>query len=897
MDRRAFLRTTGTALGACIGGGLEGAGGGIAIVGDPSAMSAPAGWAIEELRGSLARRGASVEVHDALDRVRGGIHCVIVAPPRSQLASRILKDAGVTVPAGTESFAIVPGSLPGRSALLITAGGPTGFVYGLLELCDRIESGENPETALRASAPAVEKPANRIRCISRAFCSDLEDKPWYNDREMWPEYFKLLLKSRFNRFNLTLGLAYDVMRNVTDCYFHFAYPFLVSVPGYDVRAVGLPDDERDRNLEALRYISDCAAARGLQFQLGVWDHAYEWIDSPKPNYTHTGITPANHGPYCRDALKMILQKCPGITGVTIRVHGESGVAEGSYDFWKTLFDGVAGCGRKVEIDLHAKGIDDRMIAMAVDTGLPVVVAPKYWAEHMGLPYHQAGIRELERAPREGPNNPGLFSLSNGERRFTRYGYADLMKENRKYGVLFRMFPGARRVLLWGDPLTAAGYGRVSSFCGADGVDFMEPLYFKGRRGSGVAGSRCSYADASLDPHWDWQKFEYTYRVWGRHLYNPAPDPGGWRRYTKKHFGTAASDAEEALGQATRVLQIVSTIHGVSGAHNRYWPEIYTNMSIVDTEAYNPYPDTPAPKRFGTVSPFDPQLFLTIDETADELVAGTSGAKYSQIEAASWLEQCAAKAKLSLEAAEKKISGTPAVEFRRLAIDTKIQEGLGRFFAAKIRSAVLWRVYQRSGYRPALDEALRLYRAARGAWAEIVDVTRPVYLSNVSYGHEKFLSGHWSDRLPAIDEDIARMARQSEAPPPVPVRQVEPGRMAELVKTALRNPRRPTLACKHKPAAKFTPGAPLDVSIEMSAQARVTALTLFYRHANQSETWEQSDMNRQGAVFSASIPASYTKTEYPMLYYFVIREAPDRTALYPGIGPELVSQPYFAVRQI
>ena len=86
---------------------------------------------------------------------------------------------------------------------------------------------------------------------------------------------------------------------------------------------------------------------------------------------------------------------PEIAGVTFRIHGESGVAEGSYDFWKTVFDGVATCGRTVEIDLHAKGIDQRIIDTALATGLPVTVSPKFWAEHLGLPYHQAEIRAQE----------------------------------------------------------------------------------------------------------------------------------------------------------------------------------------------------------------------------------------------------------------------------------------------------------------------------------------------------------------------------------------------------------------------------------------------------------------------------------------------------------------------
>ena len=114
-----------------------------------------------------------------------------------------------------------------------------------------------------------------------------------------------------------------------------------------------------------------AALIRLCFQLGIWMHGYEWLNSPNPNYTIEGLTHGTHGAYCRDAVKLLLQSCPSISGITFRVHGESGVNEGSYNFWKTVFDGVADCGRKVEIDMHAKGINQTMIDTAVNTGMPV----------------------------------------------------------------------------------------------------------------------------------------------------------------------------------------------------------------------------------------------------------------------------------------------------------------------------------------------------------------------------------------------------------------------------------------------------------------------------------------------------------------------------------------------
>src|ERR1035437_6401454 len=207
----------------------------------------------------------------------------------------------------------------------------------------------------------TERPANAVRSVQRLFTSDVEDKPWFYDREMWPRYLAMLAENRFNRFQLSFGIGYDFLRDVTDAYFLFTYPFLLSILGYNLRAVDSPATERDRNLETLRFISEQAAAHGLEFQLGLWMHGYQWENSPRANYTIEGLNAESHGPYCRDALTALLRACPAITGVTFRVHGESGVAEGSYPFWGTIFDGVKRSGRKVEIDMHAKGIDQGMI--------------------------------------------------------------------------------------------------------------------------------------------------------------------------------------------------------------------------------------------------------------------------------------------------------------------------------------------------------------------------------------------------------------------------------------------------------------------------------------------------------------------------------------------------------
>ena len=495
---------------------------------DVMANQPPPKWAVLQLRAALISRGAAADIYSRLDETPAASVCVLAASPDSQDARQLLDTAKISLPDVPEALALVHGKIGKRAVTLAAGLDARGLVYALLELADRVNFSTDPLAALQSVKPVLEQPANAIRSISRGFNSDVEDKSWFQDRDFWPPYLTTLAANRFNRFNLTLGLGHDFATGLRDSYFYFAYPFFLSVPGYNVRAVPLPDAERDLNFEMLKFISDEAARRGLQFQLGLWTQGFTWRNSPDVNYTISGLTPETQGVYCRDALRALLTQCPNISGVTLRTHGESGVPEGDTDIWKTIFDGVAQCGRKVEIDLHAKGIDRTIIDAALTTGMPVTVSPKFWAEHMGLPYMQGAIRQLEMPPRNA-GTAGFFSRSSGSRSFLRYGYGDLYAKDRRYKILHRIWPGTQRLLLWGDPEMAASYGRVSSFCGSNGVEIYEPLFFKGRKGSGLPGGRNAYADAALKPARDFEKYDYTYRVWGRNLYNPDGDPDGWRR--------------------------------------------------------------------------------------------------------------------------------------------------------------------------------------------------------------------------------------------------------------------------------------------------------------------------------------------------------------------------------
>jgi hypothetical protein len=901
VSRRGFLKT---AAGIALGGISPQVRSAIAlrkrssvalVISDDDAVAAetPSLWAVNLLESALAANGAAIRRVRRLADAKRGDFCIVAAATQSSLAQALLRQWHIVPPTEAESLCLAQGRARGLGVLLAAGHDSRGLVYALTELADRAQCQRAAESALLFSTPVLERPASRTRSVMRAFSSEVEDKSWFYDREYWRSYLTMLVMSRINRISLTLGMGYNYASGVTDGYLLFPYPFFVAVPGYRVTARGLSEAERDENLRTLVFIGEEAGKRGLAFQIGLWTLAHRWPESPNATYRIEGLADADHAAYCRDALARLLEAVPTITGVTFRVHEESGIPTGQPGFWETQFSAIARCGRRVEIDLHAKNMAPQTLQFALATGQPTVVSPKYCGEHLGLPYHPASIRDLEMVGAETLADSGSGLLV-GDRTFTRYGYADLLAENRTWDVVFRIWPGTQRFLLNGDPALFSGYSRSASFCGAAGIEWTEPLFFKGRLGSGIAGGRCAYLDSKLSPRRDFEKYLYTYRLWGRLGYDPAANPAVWRRALGKEFGAAALAIEEALALVSRVLPLFTLAHAQAADCQVYWPEIISNMPMADPALPQP-DDTRQPRLFGNVSPFDPQLFQSPNECADDLIAGRCSGKYSPLEVAQWLESIAdmAAAQISTARAQQGPSASNP-GFRRVEEDVLIQRGLALFFAAKFRSAVLWRLYVQTGHAGAGDAAIARYIEGRDAWAAMATRAAGIYRPNITYGGER-LQGHWLDRVSAFDKDIADLRRRRAATYG-PAGIVDPVIVDRALKIASETVIRPAVHAQHTPARNFVPGHPLAIILRCS-RPTPNRVVFHYRHVNQAERWQSSRLSRADDAFSGEIHGKYTGTRFSLQYYFEVETDSAKTTLFPPLDADLASVPYFCVRSV
>ncbi|SDS23803.1 hypothetical protein [Microlunatus soli] len=881
-------------------------------------------WAVQQVADALTANGITVAEMSA-DKVSSG-------EPDVELAASVGADR---LP---ESYLFEEAGPSGR--LVLRADDPRGFSYGLLDLLDAAEPGGTVADLLDGIGRGRHDAAVPVRGIQRNFCNVDQDSEWFHDRGFWTEYLDWLATSRFNRFHLAFAMQYNYSHDtVTDNYLCLVYPFLFEVDGYQVAAEGVDAEEQRRNLDSLRFVAAETKRRGLHFQLGLWNHAYDYGAESRERFPITGLDEGNHADYSAAGLAKLLDECPGIDGFTFRVHYEGGIAEAGHEiFWDKVFSAASRSGRDLEIDMHAKGVDQLLLdSLAGKPGLRPVISAKYWAEHCGLPYHQVSIRDREAAR---PVDPGadLRGVTNFSRRFTRYGYGDFLSEERQADLMFRIWPGTQRLLLAGSPDLAAGFGRSSTFGGARGMDVCEPLSFKGRDDTAAFGDRDPYVDPELRMGTAvWKKYKYGYLLLGRLMHDPDADPRVWRRHLTDTYGEAAAAVEAALNSLSKVLPLVTVVHGASGSNNLYWPEMYNNLPIsarihsgtpiserkpdpraekygisyaysaqLDDEARGEalidyteqekaelltellLHDTDDAVNWGGISPFDPGLFSSVDEFVDDLVAGRQSAKYTPLEVAELLDGLVRSAQdhlalLDVASTEPDPSSGSRTgdhsQLRRTLVDLQILSRLGTFFAGKFRAAVHYAVFRATGDRSQLAASITVYRPARDAFAEIGGISADVYQSRIAFGKEPYEGGSWADRVPAIDRDLAAL-------------EAELAGVADRGRSALLDTVRPRMApveLGHQPPDSFARGQELEIRV--SSAPDVEQMILHYRHVDQSQRLQQIAMTRSEDGFFAVIGKDYTDTDYPLMYFFSLQDRSGRRTFAPGLDASLANQPY------
>ncbi|MEK7403543.1 MAG: hypothetical protein AAB225_00400 [Acidobacteriota bacterium] len=594
-----------------------------------------------------------------------------------------------------ESFRIQPG--------LVTGGDLRGLMYGLLEAAAQIrETGR-----LRAASGKPVTPMRGIRYFLHN--RDLEEE-WYYSRDYWQEYLAMLARNRFNRFNL-------VFAHQTN-YLAPPYPFWLALDEFpEIRAPGLTQLERERNLEMLRFISQTATEHGIDFTLGVWEHNIQ----PRMTPTTVGLTRENIGPYSYAALRKVLAACSSIRSVQMRTNSESGIpADQQVEFYRDhVFRAIRDAGRRVVLDLRGWILTGGMGEAAKSAGVPLRMSSKYWGEHLGRPYQPAET-------------------------WPSYSYINFLERPRIYEFYWEVWGlGSHRVLLWGDPDYVRRAVPTFTLSGSVGFEIDPPL---AQKGFGNRPGRWGvFTEAAKDRafwKWEFERHWLFYLLWGRLSYDPKTPDTVWLGELKRRFSTAAPDVLAGYKASSGVLNQIVAAH-LADPNMYLWPEVNPGGLI---DAY-----------IG-VRPSDWRYIAAIPEAVRNRVEGIASAKQTPRETAERLRESAARIEQAVERILGRLDPAPR-EWRSTEPDFLVLAHLARYHAHKQVAAFELAYFYETGDEAALGAARRELESALGVWEKLARLTDGLYPAEMANGPDDI--GHWKDRLPYVRHDLKLIAEREK----------------------------------------------------------------------------------------------------------------------------------------
>jgi hypothetical protein len=583
----------------------------------------------------------------------------------------------------------------------VIAADERGAMYGLLEAAEQIRRGGR-------LTPASGQPATPLRGIRMFLHNKDQEESWYFSREYWDDYFSMLARNRFNRFNL-------VFAHHTN-YLAPPYPYLVELAEFpQISVPGLSDAERDRNLQTLCYIASSAADHGVDFAFGVWQQNVQ----PNQLPTVAGITPENVGPYSAAALTKVLSACTDIRSVQVRTNGESGIPdEQQLTFYRDyLFPAIKNARRK--LDLRTWLQSTAMAEAARQVGVDTRTSTKYWAEHIGRPYQPPETYEF-------------------------YGYQALLEKPRPHPLFWEIWGlGSHRLMLWGNPDFTRRIVATTTLSGTLGFEVDAPPTQKG------FGNRPGRWDVFTDAqsarkfwHWDFERYWFFYLLWGRLSYDPAAADAVWMHEMQRRFGAAALDVCEAYRQSSRVLHEIVATH-LADPNMYIWPEINPG-GLIDS--------------YKEVLPSDWRYVASIPETVQNLRGNTASAKQNALDTAAFFDDVAGRIEAAVNRASTTL-GANHLEWNGSWPDFKVLASLARYHAHKQRAALNLEWFDVTGNADALAAAKHSVTAGLDEWQGLAKSTAGLYSSEFANGPDDV--GDWQGKLPYVRHDL-ELIREREA---------------------------------------------------------------------------------------------------------------------------------------
>jgi hypothetical protein len=715
--------------------------------------------------------------------------------------------------------------------------------YALREVARSVELTDRDQDPLKNVVQEVTAPMLAVRNVSiHPMNADVERR-WYFEDDFWRSYFGMLALHRFNQFTLTFSDQTNYLCPL--------YAFLLDMPEYPgVRVSDKLKQERAKQLGMLRRISELAEAHGIDFNLGIW------MQAPVPKYSgEVEVTGLPEGEalaeYAALGLRRLLEACPSIRGVQLRMNEEAGVAaDRQAAFFHPIFQALRAAGRPIRLDLRYKGLQPATTQAALDEKLDVTVSAKFWSEHFGLPWHPTAVDTHWRKDR--------------------YSFGALLQKPQITRIVYQLWNvGSQRLTLWGSPEYARRFAESCLLGGGSGFEVFAPLTDQGY--GNKPGEWRAIADAGYRVgQWDQERYWYFYLCLGRLGFSREPKPEVWKREFRLRFGQAAPAVERAYRAASEVLPMITAARLPGASEWSWWPEMDTGGNL---------------REYMRIQPSDPAQFYGIvkwkrtpawrweewDETwgfVEDAIADKVTGKWTPPMMAVRLDRIAT----DIESAWKDTGPNKGdtAEWRMTEVDHRLLAELARYHAAKMRAATELAFFENDQQAGRIKLAEAHATSALEAWKRLVAVTNTVYHDDLVFGIAKdslrsrmghHHSGSWRDRLSEVEADVSylhdlRLKLESAGPLP-PVRRLP----LEAINA------RPPFALDEEISVKWQKDGGVDVRLAVAPHGALQYVQLHYRPLDQTRDWLMMEMHtNDNRVYKGSLPAEQIDRRFPFQCY-------------------------------
>jgi len=849
------------------------AAGSVTLVVEPD-LRGPAEFGLARLEASLRSRDLSVERVGEMPLAPANPLLLAGLASDSGRAASWLKVLDVRPPAGLEALVIRRLEVGGQPAVVLCGSDSRGLMYAALEMADQLRWTEPEGDPFSQFREAEERPFLSERAVSIYTMH----RGWFEQRlhdvRHWERYFDLLARSRINSFVVIFGYE-------NGGFMAPPYPFFFDVPGFpEVEMVGLSRDQQERNRAAFQRMIDMAHERGVDVIPAIWDHIYrggvqgggiagasDLAGQRVPGLVY-GVTADNLVAYNQAAIREFLDVFPDIDGLQFRMHGESGLKRSEMQgFWQEIFRNLREKRPDLRVDLRAKELPDEVIQDGLNQGLRLRVTTKYWMEQMGLPFHPTHVNPPNQNDR-------------------RHGYADLLRYPQLYRVHWRLWNGGTtRLLLWGDPEYVRRFVDSARLYDGDSFEVNEMLatWMLGEPHEtpprDILNAEHRYYDYPFERYW------HFYQLWGRLGYNPDTPAVTWEREFGDRFG--ADVGQHVMAGLHRASQVLPRIVAASYRYRMFpttrgWAEM---MRVDDLPEY------------ASAEGSDVQQFQNPRDAAVSILEGTDTGTRRPIETSRWFADAANDILREVDKIQRGTNGQAGKELASTLADLKILAGLAQYHSHRLPAGVAYNLYQRTGDRASLDDAVAAEQEAIKAWEQIVAAAGDRYSTNLAFGvHRVGFPRHWReelDRLRAglegLQTEQANASANTESATRIPVRRLDPAHALQVGATVDSQPP----AVQLERVGRVRPGRDLIVAASLSDPSGVKWVRLRYRHLTQFEDYRTAEMalDRITGLWRGVIPGDFVVPEWDLMYFLEAVDNAGNGRMFPDFEMEL---PYVVV---